>query len=367
MKRLIICADGTWNSPDRRDREKPRKHRSCCEWIRKPSNVVKMARAILPKASDGTFQVVFYDPGVGTGWGIVDPVMGGAVGQGLSKNILDGYRFLVHNYDDGDELFFFGFSRGAFTVRSLAGFIQKCGLLPKKNCYWIPEAYEHYRLEDNEENRANIERFHSMNNVRKVKIKFIGVWDTVGSLGIPFDGIIGRQLNNQYAFHNVDLGEDVENAYHALAIDERRKPFKPTLWKVKGVPGQKVAQVWFAGVHTNVGGGCDPDGLANCAFQWMLEKAELNGHGLEFDKEYASYFKAHPTSALRDSMSWYYRLLGEYLRPIGEMENGHESVHPSAATRLEAEPPPKLEDGGPYKPPNLLAYLNKVKQEKPSQ
>jgi len=390
MKRLIICADGTWNKPDRRDMEKKRKDRYG-EWIRKPTNVVKMARAIKPEAKNETHQVVYYDPGVGTGWGILDPIVGGAFGHGLSKNILDCYRFLVHNYDEGDELYFFGFSRGAFTARSLAGFIHRCGLLTKDDAYYIPEAYEHYRLklyeeEDiesiisrripqwipgrirdpivsyyrshyrkvDEENRKKVKEFRSgpaprNHIVRDVKIKFIGVWDTVGALGLPFGGIFGYWINKKYAFHNVKLGSNVDNAYHALAIDERRKPFKPTLWNSQSIGSQKIKQVWFAGVHTNVGGGCDPDGIANCAFQWMFEK--LAGTGLEFDTSYTDWFQADPRSELRNSMTLFYRLWGEYPRPIGEKEYGYEDVHWSAKARLEAE--------GQYRPNNLLEYLEK--------
>jgi len=240
-----VCADGTWNVPDRRDREKKRRHRSSPEWIRKPSNVTKTARAILPVAADGTPQVVFYDSGIGTGWGVLDPIIGGAFGHGIAKNILDGYRFLVHNYSDGDEVYLFGFSRGAFTVRSLAGLIGRCGLLPKDHAYWIPEAYEHYRLPDSDESRTKVAGFRSLNHVRDTPIKFVGVWDTVGSLGIPIEGgPVGRRLRRRYAFHDVQLGSHIQNAYHALAIDERRKPFQPTLWEAQSTSAQNVEQVW---------------------------------------------------------------------------------------------------------------------------
>ena len=361
MKRLIVCADGTWNVPDRRDREKKRRHRSSPDWIRKPSNVVKMARAILPQAADGTPQVVLYDAGVGTGWGILDPLIGGALGHGLAKNILDCYRFLVHNYAPGDEIYMFGFSRGAFTVRSLAGMIGRCGLLPKDRAYWIPEAYEHYRLPHDAAGQAAVAKHRAINHVHDVTVKLVGVWDTVGSLGIPIErGLLGRWIRRRYAFHNVELGPHVEHAYHALAIDERRKPFKPTLWEAPGSPDQHVEQVWFAGTHSNVGGGFDPDGLANCAFQWMVEKAGLGGKGLAFDMEYVGHYAAHPEGPLRSAVNWFYRLLGQCERQIGASAQGHESVAASAMDRLNASKPPAPEDGGPYKPQNLLAYLKRT-------
>lgn len=380
-KRIIICADGTWNKPEQIDRKNRRKHRDGEEWVRRPSNVVKVARAILPQTADGMHQVVFYDTGVGTGWGILDPIVGGAFGRGLSKNILDCYRFLVHNYNPDDEIFLFGFSRGAYTVRSLAGFIQKCGLLPKDGDYWIPRAYRRYRLKvfddvkqieaeipaylpaklrqrildqkitQNEKNKAAVKQFRKRHKVQDVKIEFIGVWDTVGALGIPFQGIFGGWLNRKYAFHNVKIGDHIEHAYQALAIDEQRVPFRPTLWRKKAFPAQTLKQVWFAGVHTNVGGGYRPDGLANCALQWMVDQAEQ--HNLEFDKKYLRHFEPHPESTLRNSMTWYYRLLGVYERPIGQTEDGYEAVHASAYIRRDLDPPPAMKDGGPYDPPNL--------------
>ena len=387
MKRIVICADGTWNNPNQRDSGEKRKHHGGETWVRKPSNVVKMARSILPLASDGkTHQVVFYDTGVGTGWGILDPLVGGGFGHGLSKNILDSYSFLVQNYSEGDEIYLFGFSRGAFTVRSLAGLIERMGLLPKNNVYWLPEAYAHYRLpvwteqdiadsippwlpgsvrdrlvakkrQESRDNELAIEAVRQDNDVRDVGIKFIGVWDTVGALGIPFGGVLGWLINRKYGFHNVKLGSRVDYAYHALAIDERRAPFRPALWVEKARSEQTVEQVWFAGVHTNVGGGYNRDGLANCAFRWMVKKAELDGHGLEFDRDFVQKYGIHPGGKLRTSMTWFYRLLGNKSRPIGAQETGFESAHWSVKRRYQN--PPKPEDGGPYRPENLVAYLER--------
>lgn len=121
MKRLIICADGTWNFRDQVDDETKRRH---------VTNVTKVARAVLPRASDGTHQVVIYHDGVGTQKG-VDHLVGGATGEGIEGNIRDLYRSIAYNYVDGDELFFFGFSRGAYTVRTLAGFMDHFNLLQK--------------------------------------------------------------------------------------------------------------------------------------------------------------------------------------------------------------------------------------------
>ena len=350
-KRIIICADGTWNEPDQIDKR----------GVRKPSNVVKMARAILPQGLDGSNQIVFYDQGVGTDAAISDKIIGGAFGKGLTKNIQDCYRFIIHNYNAGDDLFLFGFSRGAFTVRSLAGLIGKCGLLTKADAYYIPDAYAHYRIKNSDKDKnEKIELFKSGEHSkyreapsRAIDIKFLGVWDTVGALGIPT--IFKHKTRKKFAFHDVKLGANVKNAFHALAIDEKRKPFRPTLWEAQNYPGQTVEQVWFAGVHTNIGGGYDNDGLANCAFQWMLEKAELSG--LAVDKDFTKNYRSFHKDEIHDSLTFMYKLFGKYYRPIGRQPQGNERVHETAIKRLKTSNPPKPEYGGPYQPQNLIEYL----------
>ncbi len=343
MKRLIVCMDGTWNRPDQRDRGK-----------RKPTNVVLISRAILPLAPDGQHQVIYYDEGVGTHWGL-DRVTGGAFGQGISKNIRDAYRFLVNNYSAGEELFFFGFSRGAFTVRSLAGFIRKCGLLPKDHAFFIEDAYQLYHRADVEPDSPVAAKFIEDHHSRIVRIKFAGVWDTVGSLGIPV-GIFRILTRHLYQFHDVTLSRYIENAYQALAIDEKRKHYSPCLWEAQNIPGQKLEQVWFAGVHTNIGGGYQDGGLSNVALHWMKNRAEE--HGLAFDQEFLSHWHPNPMGELRDSMTLLFRFLGKRVRDIGSTANSNESVHRSAINRLNADPPPR---DGPYRPPNLVEYLQRTK------
>jgi len=352
-KRIIICADGTWNAPDQIDQS----------GVRKPSNVVKMTRAILPQTSDGSNQIVFYDQGVGTDESLKSKIIGGAFGKGLTKNILDCYRFIVHNYNEGDEIFMFGFSRGAFTVRSLAGLIGRCGLLTKADAYYIPDAYDHYRLTISDHGNAEkIQLFCSGEHSkyrnapsRTVDIQFLGVWDTVGALGIP--SIFKNKARKKYTFHDVKLGQNVKNAFHALAIDEKRKPFRPALWEAQNFSGQTVEQAWFAGVHTNIGGGYDNDGLANCAFQWMLEKAEKSG--LEVDKSFTKKYRSFHKDEIHDSLSFMYRIFGKFHRPIGSQSNGNEIIHETAIKRLKTSNPPKPEYGGAYKPQNLIEYLNR--------
>lgn len=332
MKRIVVCADGTWNKPDQEDRGK-----------RKPSNVVKTARGLLPRASDGVAQIAYYHDGVGTNWGL-DKIAGGGFGVGLSANIVNAYQFLVLNYEPGDDIFLFGFSRGAYTVRSLAGLLDRIGVLPKDHAFYIPDGYKLYRDRQADD---EIDAFRTEHGCREGAIKFVGVWDTVGALGIPIG--LFKSFNKKYRFHQVGLSKNIDNAYHALAIDERRRPFQPSLWSLPDGSPQMLEQAWFPGVHSNIGGGYSKDGLANAALHWIKEKAA--NHNLEFDESFLGHYRPWHKHELRDSMTWAYRLLIPKWRTIGAMTNGNESVHESAYRRLDG-----VED---YKPKNLMAYIQK--------
>ncbi len=335
MKRLVVCCDGTWNTPDQKDKGKFR-----------PSNVVKMARAITPTGPHGIVQTVFYDSGLGTGFGL-DRLTGGAFGQGISRNIQDGYRFLMNNYEDGVEIYFFGFSRGAYTVRSIGGLIRNCGLLQKIHAERIPEAYDLYRKRDRGPDTQEARHFRESFS-REVGIHFMGVWDTVGALGIPVRGL--RFLTKHlHEFHDVKLSRYVDHAFHAIAIDERRKPFKPTLWETQTTTDQVVEQVWFTGVHTNIGGGYADSCLSDCAFMWMKGKAEQCG--LVFDNRYiASNINPRRDGRLRNSKRGLYRLTRDHIRPIGHGRSSEESIHHCALIRYN--------DGTMnYDPKNITAYL----------
>jgi uncharacterized protein (DUF2235 family) len=369
MRRLIICADGTWNSRERG----------------KPTNVQKMAQAILPAAADGTPQLVFYDAGVGTGIGL-DRILGGAFGYGLSRNVEDAYRFLVDNYVEGDEVYFFGFSRGAFTARSTVGLIRKCDLLTKAHADLFPEAYAIYR---EREGGADSPRAVAFRNryASPIKVTCLGVWDTVGSLGIPGhlgDNFVGRAINRDYQFHDVKISSrTVEAGYQALAIDEQRRPFEPAVWWREHVSTQALEQAWFPGAHSDVGGGNDTleesaerGSLADVAFMWMVERARR--HGLEFSDAYLAE-RIHPNALapLHPSRNGIYKLTPPRVRPMLALPEDpalHETldarrrdfpgidpvahppriespqaIHPSAWERVDA-----LED---YRPANLMAHV----------
>lgn len=346
MKRIVICADGTWDSPNERF----------------VTNVSKVAWAVAPKMPNGNLQITFYDQGVGTG-NILDRITGGAIGDGLDMNIEDAYRFPVNNFEEGDEIFFFGFSRGAYTVRSVGGLIRKCGILRKEFANHFAHAYDLYRVRAGGADSPEAIDFRARYS-RETDIKFMGVWDTVGALGIPVG--IFRVNRKRYAFHDVELSSRVKHGYHALAVDEKRVPFEPTLWADKQKEGQVIEQVWFAGVHRDVGGGNAEHGLSDLALIWLKEKAEALG--LVFDNEYFQKLIApNPLGKVHESMTWYYRLIGmladlEYkrknlgysrtegalYRDIGRRTN--ETLHPSVMVKHNNQAPP-------YGPKNLRKYL----------
>ncbi|MBS0351990.1 MAG: DUF2235 domain-containing protein [Proteobacteria bacterium] len=334
-KRLIICADGTWDEPGQTDQDIP-----------SPTNVCKLAVAVLPFDKEGISQITSYHVGVGKRGGIGDHFFGGAMGAGLSKNIIDLYLFLALNYSPGDELFLFGFSRGAYTIRSLAGLIRNSGILKNKYATYYKEAYLLYRdrNHDTHPKAPTAIEFRKKYSWPDFNIKFIGVWDTVGTLGLPFNGVKLKKLQ----FHDVDLSSHVDYAYQALAIDEKRKPFIPTLWKKQPTSpeSQILEQVWFPGVHCNVGGGYQNTGLSDCALNWMWSKAESCGLVLDSSQ------KPRPDlqGTLRNSMLWYYRLLGVKIRILGsELPGSYERLSQDALTRHEL-----IND---YQPENMLNFL----------
>jgi Uncharacterized alpha/beta hydrolase domain (DUF2235) len=326
VKRLIICADGTWNY---RDQEDDGTH------LRHATNVTKVARAVVPRARDGTDQVVIYHDGVGIQKGL-EHVTGGATGEGIEGNIRDLYRSIAYNYVPGDELFLFGFSRGAYTVRTLAGFMYHYGLLQKFDDFYVPDLFAEYEIKKPVMQVQADPKFKNMGAPRPCPvIKFVGVWDTVGALGLA--GPVGAILNgSRFGYHDIELNGTIQNAYHALAVDEERVPFAPSLWSVPAGWTGHLEQTWFCGVHCNVGGGYNPDGLANEALHWIVEKAE--GCGLEFDGQYLGHYLPCFNSVLNDSMTTMYRLLGRNIRKIGCQANGCEQIHRSVLDRIGLAP-----------------------------
>lgn len=330
-KRIVICADGTWNDPEK-------KH---------PTNVMQVARAIRPEDDDGVQQVVFYDWGVGS---YDNRILGGALGLGLSKNIEDCYRFIVHNYDAGDELFLFGFSRGAYTVRSLAGLLNKCGILPRCRAKQIPCAYEFYKQRRFKPRSPEAEQWRTTRGAACGEVRFVGVWDTVGFRGIPAS--IRAIVHGRDPFYDAEPGSNVRVARHAVAIDERRKDFTPTLWSEK--QGVDVKQVWFAGVHSDIGGGGRPKNerlLSDLALAWMAAEAERCGLTLEphLNRDTRGLDKEDLHRSYRNL--WVFR--GKKVRDVPE----DALVHVSVKTRHDAFKCEKKEKDR-YEPKALESWLN---------
>jgi len=341
MKRIAIFCDGTWNTPDKT------KNGEICQ-----TNVVKMANALSPASRDGTAQVLYYDLGIGSEGRFLKRAYDGATGTGISNNILEAYRFIINHYKPGDELFLFGFSRGAFTVRSLSGLIRNSGILKTGHTDQIARAYAIYRSRKKDLQPKSVEAtlFRKTFAVEETTfIKFIGVWDTVGALGNPLlmKGILSRR--NQ--FHDATLSSKVSNAFHALAIDEKRKNFEATLWHQKeAIEGQVLEQKWFSGVHSDVGGGYPEPGLSDLALQWMTEKAQ--SCGLNFNP---MVINADPMASKHESYKGFYTLQSKHFRPMGmkypEEGDTHESVHPSVVERYKND--------STYRPVNLVGYFKR--------
>jgi uncharacterized protein (DUF2235 family) len=213
MKRIVLCFDGTWNKPA--DENLPAAQQV-------ETNVSRFFKSVFDNGTDGTKQVKWYDEGVGTRW--YDQFIGGAIGTGLELNIVQGYEFLAETYEDGDEVFVLGFSRGAYTARSFVGMLRNCGLIrPEHLGLRVGIAYGIYRTRDDGADSFAAKLFRS-SFCREIRIEFLGVWDTVGALGIPLNVLEG--FNSKfYEFHDTELSSIVENAYHAAAIDEHRQDY----------------------------------------------------------------------------------------------------------------------------------------------
>jgi len=370
MKRIVICYDGTWNA------------------VSDPAtvtNVVRLGQAVKKTADDKVQQVVYYNAGVGSG-GPLDRCLGGVFGVGLRNNVKRGLAFLTLNWDPqgNDEIYIFGFSRGAYSARALAGVIGAIGGIPKQEKFHeLEKVWDYYRIDPNtrrsmpkEKKEAFKQEYiqDSMGSAGTTRplIKCLGVWDTVGSYGVPEGlglGALARKATSwTRGFHNNTIGKDVEVALHAIAIDERRSAFRPTAWVVAKANAESVTaqveQVWFAGSHSNVGGGYERSGLADLTLIWMMARAqELTD--LDFDEEYIAknFWPCAACSLYNSDRGWVLSKVRPFLRPMPtsffedafnnetkkkerqEMMGVNEKVHWSVIERLNR---PALVDGSRY-------------------
>jgi uncharacterized protein (DUF2235 family) len=395
MKNIVILFDGTWNTAD----------------AAYPSNVVKIGRLVLPRTSDGTDQIVFYHPGVGAGevavgkW--LDTWLGGAFGVGLMENIAEAYRFLTFNYAPGDRIFIFGFSRGAFSARSFGGLLRTCGILKRENVGKVREAIRLYQNRDDRPTKdANGKTVSPPDNDRylvfrrdnsqalsnssyertwragagrtpespaitpTLSIEYMGVWDTVGALGIPSGFLFANTFNRRYRFHDLQLSRMVRSARQALAIDERRRTFEATPWSniddlnislgaiEPTSPSRAYQQQWFPGDHGTIGGCGDVNGLWEAAFAWVAEGAVQRGLGLDsegLDAHWANVNLAASTSCMaRPAFSFANLSFKAWRR--GPTEQEAHTVSEWAARRVRMTPK-ELGTRRAYRPRTLRAVL----------
>lgn len=355
VKRLALFLDGTWNTVN--DNTNVYRAKSLC--------------------NDSPEQRCYYSKGVGTQAG--ERLSGGLFGIGIDQEVLRAYEWLVGNYEVGARIFIFGFSRGAFTARSLAGFISICGLLKPGSPISLTQIFDRYR----QGNAAHsIRALATMPDEglsqpdlwlkrysRAIPVWFQGVWDTVGALGVPLPWL-PRVSRADFAFLETDLRINETHAFHALAIDEQRRAFAPTLWtKVTNKQGdnypprtlERVEQRWFVGAHANVGGGYPNDLLAQPPLQWLMRKAAE--HELVFNDEVildGDEVKARIEDSYAQMGGGLYRLLTlgrRWYRPIGAapVETPSESTAAINET-IDASVFRRWREDPGYRPPNLQTW-----------
>jgi len=348
-RRLIVCCDGTWQDLD----------------TSYPTNVVKMAQAIKLVGDRDIPQILYYDQGLGTKsigiqHSIIDfltRIVGGGLGLGIDQKIQAAYRFLCLNYQPGDEIYLFGFSRGAYTVRCLAGLIYNSGLLYRKFIRKIPQAYELYREKQNPDNAPkgkNAVAFRQQYG-QDVPIKALCCWDTVASLGIPdmfsFLGLY-QKFKERYSFFDSTVNSTIEKAIHAVAIDEHRKSFDVTLMECSSKrSSDQVTEVWFPGVHGSIGGGEQKNrGLSDATLLWMM--GEVEKLGLALDK-----------SSIEGGINPDYKIDFKQTKPwydfgkvnIREIKADFEDLHESVKQRWR-----DASINPPYRPQNLEKFRQQL-------
>ena len=347
-KNIVLCFDGTWNKPS----ESPDPEQNT------DTNVFRFYKSLKEAAQDGSPQVAWYNQGVGTEW--MNKVRGGAFGLGLDQHIIEGYLQLCRLYDPGDKVYIIGFSRGAYTARSVVGLIRnagvlfrdesqtslrdpKTGLIDEKRLRLLgEEAYDLYRTHDLGPDSETARTFRAKHSF-EIDIHFVGVWDTVGALGVPLKSF---NLFNaaKYTFHDTRLSKIVRNAFHALALDEHRKPYVPTLWGPQAAEDktQRIEQAWFPGAHADVGGGYAKQPLSNIPLRWMQRRATECGLALnvmpapiDADALKREYLADTHDSFAEFLHGAYAMLEDRFFRPVGKEDDGIQTLHSALVRRLD--------------------------------
>jgi len=371
--RIVICLDGTWQNPYKmRQRDDGGK-------VLKPTNVLKLSRAVLPRSpGDRRPQITYYDAGIGAlvkypgranrFLSLADRLLGGVWGAGFEANIEEAFRFLAHNHEPGDEVFVFGFSRGAAQARALTHFLSWLGGVPEKgDVYFGPLFFLHWvktRGTGRPDEVTTVDGRRPDHPMDPVDIKLLGVWDTVMALGSRLHTARGTSKNRWSFYVQPRPADCVRHARQALAVDENRFDFQPEIWS-SCADDQTLIQHWFAGSHSNVGGGYVEDGLANIPFRWIVAEAE--SLGLAVDHSYVKHFNPHPQgrfypsgSVATKTLEWArLRFNGGSRSMIGHSSEASLNLDRSVIHRMRANPAehPQLDL---YRPKQVIEYLRKI-------
>jgi uncharacterized protein (DUF2235 family) len=372
-KRLALFFDGTWNSPPSH------------------TNVYRLYLMLAEHGADGVPQRAFYDEGVGTKW--YYKLAGGAFGFGLGGNVRAGYQWLTQNYNKGDEIYLFGFSRGAFTARALAGVIANCGLLKPEAPMGFWDVFARYKRGTNWQNGgAGVRpiytlKYHEHHGgpafspeedillkhtwYERNLVKMVGVWDTVGYLGLPF-GRIKDISSSTLRFYNTNLSTVVENSYQALALDEHRKQYWGMLWThfipntpdptAPGHDDRFIEQRWFAGSHCNVGGGYAEDLVPQRPLAWIQQKAAGCGLGFRrFVQPTSADYGVKPRDSYREFLGGLYRFFFKpYVRWVQSdpMKKQNGTVH-TVNERIDASVFERCARDANYRPLSLEEWAKR--------
>lgn len=375
-KSIIFCADGTWNSPgDTAGKVSTNVYTlfsllqggtiSSTKFLDNTGDILELEKSVVENGE--TLQIAKYINGVGNSQNKILKLLGGGFGAGLVARIVRGYTFISRNYQPGDSIYIVGFSRGAYTARALAGLIAAQGLLKNKFNRSSGDAYKlgacawyHYRkgnnggfsLVDFTTAIANFDMREYMladsldpNDFAQVdSIKSVAVWDTVGAMGIPKYDVKEEKLIDTFRFANTKLSDKVQVGLHAIALDEQRLLFTPTLWDA----ASNVFQMVFVGAHADVGGGYEENGLSDIALGWFVER--LGSVGMHFVHNVAE--KIHGNSGAPAHQEWRHLTNGSGIRIFNRASAI--AAHPSIAERmaLKAVQADLTDAPTPYRPKN---------------
>ncbi len=365
-KNIAFFADGTWNGPEQDDNR---------DGIPDPTNVFRLFDQLegedatetkllqneqerSARSADGNpLQVAKYLHGVGDSRNVIHRIIGGSFGAGVINRIVRGYTFVSRYYRPGDRIYIVGFSRGAYTARALAGMICSVGLLDAQRFDGLEDREQAYRLgiaawtryrEAAGKGGTFIEyvKYRSDATVSDadliddVEIEAVAVWDTVGALGIPdYNACEGR--TDIFQFADAKLNRKVRHGFHAVSIDERRADFSPTLWE----PRENITEMWFAGAHSDVGGGYAVRKLSDIGLLWLAER--LRERGLLISEELARALSPDPLGDMHEpwaELPWRRLPVQHRSVPRGAL------LHESVLARRDGKPD--------YKPESLRGYFD---------